>query len=124
MIDFDKQIKDRCSDLPTLEFDHCVQIMMCAKSLSIPETYDYLLLSPDDLSTEEQRFVEQLHRRGKSVAVREACDNLFLQMRMRGGGQQALDYLTRQSGEFTATITPASSNGFNLNIVIPEETTK
>lgn len=124
MIDFDKVIKQRCVEMPTLEFDHCFTVMACAKSMSLSECYDYLLLTPDDLDENEQKFLELLHRRGRTVAIKEACDNLFLQMRMRGGGQTALDYLVRQSGEFTATITPSAQNGFHLNIIIPEEESK
>lgn len=121
MIDYDKLIRDKCEDLPTLTYDHCITVMQLARALTVDEAYDFLMLPKKELTPEEQNFIELLYRRGKTVGIKDACDNLFLQMRMRGGGQTSLDYLRAQSGQFTATITPSAKGTFQFNVVIPNE---
>jgi hypothetical protein len=121
MIDYDKAIKERCSKYPILTYDHCIMITHAAKSLSIAEVYDYMLLDESDLTVDERKFVSLIYRRGKTLGIKEACDNMFLQMRMRGGGQTALDYLARQSGEFKAVIAPTSGGKFSFSVVLPEQ---
>ncbi len=121
MIDYDKAIKERCLNYPVLTYDHCVLITQAAKSLSLAEIYDFMLMSESDLTVDEQKFVATVYRRGKTLGIKEACDNMFLQMRMRGGGQTALEYLSRQSGEFKAVITPAAGGKFSFSVVLPEQ---
>jgi hypothetical protein len=120
MIDIDKIIKERCKGFNTLSYDHCMIITSTARALSLEEVYDHMLITPESLSAEESAYAEMLYRRGKTIGVKDACDKLFAQMGMRGGGQVAMEYLSKQSGQFQAVVVANPKGTFGFSITIPE----
>lgn len=120
-MDLEDIIKRRCSEFKTLTDKMCYEIVLCAPALSIKECLDRCMLEDGDLSAEEMNFVERCHRRGRANGVKDACDNLFMHMKTRNGGQSAIEYLSKVSTDFGMTAQKTSSGGFAFNIVLPPE---
>lgn len=121
MFDLDKSIREKAATFPTLKYDYCTQIILCARGMTVSELYDHLMLTPDELTPEENLYFNKLHKHGLTIGVKEACDNLFLQMRMRGGGEQALQYLSKQASGFKGEISSNPKGVFKFQIVEDED---
>lgn len=120
-MDLETIIRKKCDGFETLDFDMCVCFVTYASALSIEECYDYLLIDESELSQAEKDFSQRLHRRGRAIGVKDACDNLFMHMKTRAGGQSAIEYLTKVSSEFGMTAHKTSAGGFQFQIVLPPE---
>ena len=123
-MDLETIIRERCKEFSTLTPELCFEIVICAPALSVQECLDRCLLEQGDLSAEEYNFVERCHRRGRANGVKDACDNLFMHMKTRNGGQSALEYLSKVSTDFGMTAQKTSAGGFAFNIVLPPEEQK
>lgn len=121
MFDLDKSIREKAATFPTLKYDFCTQIILCARGMSVSELYDHLMLDPSELTAEENLYFQKLHKHGLTIGVKEACDNLFLQMRMRGGGEHALQYLSKQASGFKGEISTSPKGVFKFQIVEDED---
>lgn len=115
-------IRKKTDTFDTLDYDMACEVIMHARSLSIPEMYDFLLIDEEELSEAEIKFVAKLHKHGRAIGIKDAGDLFFQQMKGRNGGNHCLDYLRQHAGEFVATVTPSktASGGFSFNVEIPE----
>lgn len=120
-MDIKVKIDEAVKDFSNLTAEDCYEIVLAAKSLSVEECLDSLLLAEDELSTHEMAFVHKLHKYGRAIGIKDAADNLFMHMKTKNGGQTALDYLEQMSGEFSVTVTPGSNSGFSFNVQIGEK---
>lgn len=109
-------IKTTCESFKLLNEECCTHIVMSAKSLSIEECYDSLLITVGDLSAEEIAFAERLHRYGRAIGVKDATEKLFAHMSTKNGADAAVTYLRQMGGEFSVDVTPGSSSGFAFNV--------
>lgn len=123
-MDLERIIKDKCANFPNLNSELAVEIVLCAPALSIDECFDRCLITRDELTTAEVDFAERLHRRGRANGVKDACDNLFMHMKTRAGGQSAIEYLSKVSSEFGMTAQKTTAGGFQFQIVLPPEEQK
>lgn len=112
--------RQRCAEFPTLTFAMCYEVHKMSASLSLEECYDILLLEPSDLTPAENKFFEKVYKRGKACHISIACDHLFSNMKTARGGPVAMDYLTRQSGQFSVEAQKTNSGGLSFRVVIPE----
>lgn len=119
-MDIEARIKEKAKHFDSLGEAECVEIVLAARSLSLDECFDYLLVDKAELGEDELRFAELLHRRGRAIGVKDAADKLFLHMSTRNGGQSALEYLKQFSGDFSVEVQQSSSSGFQFNVTIPE----
>lgn len=123
-MNLEAKIKERAAEFENLSEEECVQLVLCAKALSLDECFDYLLIDKSALSPAETKFAELLHKRGRAIGVKDAADKLFAHMATRNGGQSALEYLKQFSGDFAVEVQQSSGSGFQFNVTIPEPTTK
>ena len=119
-MDIESRIKLMCSTFDNLTEEDCVGITLASRSLSLEECYDYLLIDKSELSPAEIKFAERIYRRGRAIGVKDAGDKLFQHMGNRNGGQTALEYLKKMSGDFSAEVVASSGKGFQFNVTIPE----
>lgn len=120
-MDLERIIKDKCSSFTTLTQELAVEIVVCAPALSLEECLDRCLLDESELTPAELDFAKRLHKRGRANGVKDACDNLFMHMKTKMGGQSAIEYLNKVSSEFAMTAQKTSAGGFQFQIVYPEE---
>ena len=123
-MDLERIIKEKCSAFDTLTPELAVEIVMCAPALSLDECLDRCLLEASELTEAEMDFAKRLHKRGRANGVKDACDNLFMHMKTKMGGQSAIEYLNKVSSEFAMTAQKASAGGFQFQIVYPAEEQK
>lgn len=121
-MDIEAKIRKAAEGFETLSADDCIQMSLAARSLSLEECYDMLLVDPEQLTPAERKFAEQIHRRGRAVGVKDASDKLFVHMSTRQGGNSALEYLKQMSGEFAVELSAAPKSGFQFNVSIPDVT--
>ena len=91
-----------------------------ATTLTIDLCLEQLMLERDELTVYELWVVDKIYKRGRATGLQRAGDALFQSMVGRQGGQHALEYLSRMSGEFSSEVTMSASSGFNFNVIIPE----
>ncbi|EOE0154406.1 hypothetical protein ACJ8S7_005059 [Klebsiella pneumoniae] len=121
-MDIRKKIQEAVKDFENLSEDDCTEITLSAKSLSIDECYDLLLIDPAALSAEEIKFALQLHKYGRAIGVKDATEALFYHMKTKNGADASLEYLRQLGGEFSVDIVPGCSNkGFSFNVNIGEK---
>ena len=68
-MDIRKKIQEAVKGFENLSEEECIEITLSAKSLSLEECYDSLLIVPTDLSAEETKFAEQLHKYGRAIGA-------------------------------------------------------
>ena len=73
-MDIRKKIQEAVKEFKNLSEDECIEITLSAKSLSLEECYDSLLIAPTDLSAEETKFAEQLHKYGRAIGVKDLLE--------------------------------------------------
>lgn len=118
-MDIRKKIEDAAKGFDTLSAEDCVEITLAAKSLSIEECYDLLLIDATSLSKEELTFAESLHRYGRAIGVKDATEKLFYHMSTKNGAESSLEYLRQMGKEFSVDVVPGGGNkgfAFNVNI--------
>lgn len=124
-MNLEAKIKEKAAEFSNLSEEDCITLVLVARSLSLDECFDYLLIDKQSLAEAEQRFAELLHRRGRAIGVKDATDKLFLHMATRNGGQSALEYLKQFSGDFSVEVSQgAGQGGFQFNVTIPEPQAK
>ena len=92
---------------------------MNLKPLLCLECYDYLTVDPAELSEIDKDTAYKVHRKGQLHAVHKASENLFIQMKQKGGTDAALEYL-RQRGTTFSEEAQVSGSGFSFNISMDE----
>ena len=121
-MDIRKKIQEAVKGFENLSEDDCNEIVISAKSLSLEECYDSLLIVPTDLSAEETKFAEQLHKYGRAIGVKDATESLFYHMKTKNGADASLEYLRQMGGEFSVDVTPGGGQkGFSFNVNIGEK---
>ena len=121
-MDIRQRIQEAVKVFEKLTESDCIDITLSAKSLSLEECYDSLMIDAADLSTAEVRFAEQLHRYGRAIGVKDATDNLFYHMKTKSGADAALEYLRKMGSEFSIDVVPgAGKSGFSFNVNIGEK---
>lgn len=124
-MNLEAKIKEKAAEFCNLSEEDCITLVLVARSLSLEECFDYLLIDRTTLTETENRFCELLHRRGRAIGVKDATDKLFLHMATRNGGQSALEYLKQFSGDFSVEVQGGQSGGgFQFNVTIPEPQVK
>ena len=84
-MDIRKKIQEAVKGFEILTEDDCTEITLSAKSLSLEECYDSLLIDPSVLSEAEAKFAEQLHKYGRAIGVKDATESLFYHMKTKNG---------------------------------------
>lgn len=109
-------------ELDYLDAQDLLTIQVKAKALSLEECLEFICAEIEDIPKAEMRYATLAHRRGRSEGIATACDHLFGSMKMRNGGQAAVEYLRQMSGEFQidAQATPGGTSGFSFNVHMPE----
>lgn len=121
-MDIRKKIQEAVKGFENLSEDDCNEIVISAKSLSIEECFDSLLIDPSVLNEAESKFAEQLHKYGRAVGVRDATESLFYHMKAKNGADASLEYLRQMGGEFSVDVVPGGGNkGFSFNVNIGEK---
>lgn len=121
-MDIRKKIQEAVKGFKLLTEADCIDITLSAKSLSIEECFDSLLIDPAELSQAENAFAQRLHKYGRAIGVKDATDSLFYHMKTKGGDSAALEYLRQLGGEFSVDIVPGGPNkGFSFNVNIGEK---
>ena len=121
-MDIRQKIQEAVKGFDKLTEADCNEITLSAKSLSIEECWDFLLIDPTDLSDEEKKFAEQLHKYGRAVGVKDATESLFYHMKTKNGADASLEYLRQMGGEFSVDVVPGGgSKGFAFNVNIGEK---
>ena len=121
-MDIRKKIQEAVKGFENLSEEECIEITLSAKSLSLEECYDSLLIVPTDLSAEETKFAEQLHKYGRAIGVKDATESLFYHMKTKNGADSSLEYLRQMGGEFSVDVVPGGGNkGFSFNVNIGEK---
>lgn len=121
-MDIRKKIQEAVKDFKNLSEDDCTEITLSAKSLSIDECYDLLLIDPSALTPAETKFALQLHKYGRAIGVKDATEALFYHMKTKNGADASLEYLRQLGGEFSVDIVPGGSkSGFSFNVNIGEK---
>ena len=111
--------------LKYISSDDLISIEKNAALLSLEETYEMLFIEPDHLSEDELLYCRKAHRRGKKMAIANACDVLFQRMRDRNGTSACIEFL-QNCGKFSidakADPTHATkSSGFSFNVFMDGE---
>lgn len=109
-------IKETCEPFITLKEEACAEIIRSAKSLSIEECFDSLMITQTELTVEEAEFAERLHKYGRALGVRDATEKLFTHMSSKGGADAAVTYLRQLGGEFSVNVAQQGGNGFTFNV--------
>lgn len=120
-MDIRKRIQEAVKGFDNLTEDDCTEITLSAKSLSLEECYDSLLVDPLTLSSAEITFAQQLHKYGRAVGVKDATESLFYHMKTKNGADASLEYLRQMGGEFSVDILPSGKSGFSFNVNIGEK---
>ena len=122
-MDIRKKIQEAVKDFGTLTESDCTEITLSARSLSIEECYDSLLIDPSDLEPAEIKFAQQLHKYGRAIGVKDATENLFYHMKSKNGADASLEYLRQLGGEFSVDVVPGAGGkaGFSFNVNIGEK---
>ena len=122
-MDIRKKIQEAVKGFENLAEEECIEITLSAKSLSLEECYDSLLIDPLSLEPAEIKFAEQLHRYGRAIGVKDATENLFYHMKTKNGADAALEYLRQLGGEFSVEVNPTAGGkgGFSFNVNIGEK---
>lgn len=122
-MDIRKKIQEAVKGFENLSEEECIEITLSAKSLSLEECYDSLLIVPTDLSAEETKFAEQLHKYGRAIGVKDATESLFYHMKTKNGADASLEYLRQMGGEFSVEVNPTAGGkgGFSFNVNIGEK---
>ena len=121
-MDIRKKIQEAVKGFDKLSEDDCVEITLSAKSLSLEECYDSLLIDPLSLEPAEIKFAEQLHKYGRAIGVKDATENLFYHMKTKNGADASLEYLRQMGGEFSVDVVQGGGNkGFSFNVNIGEK---
>ena len=90
-MDIRKKIQEAVKGFEHLTEDECIEITLSAKSLSLEECYDSLLIDPLSLEPAEVKFAEQLHRYGRAIGVKDATESLFYHMNTKNGADASLE---------------------------------
>ena len=121
-MDIRKKIQEAVKDFDNLTEADCNEITISAKSLSIEECYDSLLIDPSELEPAEIKFAQQLHKYGRAIGVKDATESLFYHMKTKNGADASLEYLRQLGGEFSVEVNPANKGGgFAFNVSIGEK---
>lgn len=121
-MDIRKRIQEAVKGFEKLTEDDCIEITLSAKSLSLEECYDSLLIDPANLETAEITFAQQLHKYGRAIGIKDAAESLFYHMKTKNGADASLEYLRKMGGEFSVNVVPGgSSTGFAFNVNIGEK---
>lgn len=121
-MDIRKKIQEAVKGFGTLTEDDCTEITLSAKSLSLEECYDSLLIDPTSLEPAEIKFAEQLHKYGRAIGVKDATENLFYHMKTKNGADASLEYLRQMGGEFSVDVnTTGKGSGFSFQVNIGEK---
>lgn len=121
-MDIRKKIQEAVKGFENLTEDECIEITLSAKSLSLEECYDSLLIDPSVLSEAEAKFSEQLHKYGRAIGVKDATESLFYHMKTKNGSDASLEYLRQMGGEFSVDVSQGGGNkGFSFNVNIGEK---
>lgn len=116
-MDIRLKIQEAAKDFDNLTEGDLIDITMSAKSLSLEECYDSLMIDGASLSAEEKKFCLQLHKYGRAVGVKDATENLFYHMKTKNGADASLEYLRKMGAEFSVDVTPGhGGGGFNFNV--------
>ena len=97
-----------------------VTIEASATSLTLDLCLEQLMLERNELTDYELWVIDKIYKRGRANGIQRAGDSLFASMNGKQGGQHALEYLAKMSGEFSSEVTLTASSGFNFNVIIPE----
>lgn len=122
-MDIRKKIQEAVKGFKNLTEDDCTEITLSAKSLSLEECYDSLLIDPTSLEEAEIKFAEQLHKYGRAIGVKDATESLFYHMKTKNGADASLEYLRQMGGEFSVEVNPTGkgAGGFSFNVNIGEK---
>lgn len=121
-MDIRRKIQEAVKGFNNLTEDECIEITLSAKSLSLEECYDSLLIDPLSLDTAEAKFAQQLHKYGRAIGVKDATENLFYHMKTKNGADASLEYLRQMGGEFSVDVVPgAGGKTFSFNVNIGEK---
>lgn len=122
-MDIRKKIQEAVKEFPLLTEADCIEITLSAKSLSIDECYDSLLIDATTLTSAEIAFAQRLHKYGRAIGVKDAADSLFYHMKTKNGGDTAFEYLRQVGGEFSVDVVPGTpgKSGFSFNVNIGEK---
>ena len=77
-MDIRKKIQEAVKGFENLSEEECIEITLSAKSLSLEECYDSLLIDPSVLSEAEAKFAEQLHKYGRAIGVKDAVAKIHI----------------------------------------------
>lgn len=75
----------------------CARIEEAARGMAKAEVLNYYGYEADELSDHEKHFFNLHYRIGRATGQNLAVDNLFNQMKQKGGAQAAISYLIRFS---------------------------
>ena len=106
-----------------LDSDDMNSIEIHAASLDVEQCLHILGMESDDLSDDELKIVEKIHKRGAAKAIAEASSKLFSSMSARGGSVACLEYLKAMSENFASEPEQQHSGSgfqFTTNIIKPE----
>lgn len=122
-MDIRRKIQEAVKEFKNLSEDECIEITLSAKSLSLEECYDSLLIDPLSLTPAEVKFAQQLHKYGRAIGVKDATENLFYHMKTKNGADASLEYLRQMGGEFSVEVNPTagSKGGFSFNVNIGDK---
>ena len=121
-MDIRKKIQEVVKGFENLSEDDCTEITVSAKSLSLEECYDLLLIDATSLTTAEITFAQQLHKYGRAIGVKDATESLFYHMKTKNGADASLEYLRQLGGEFSVDVVPGGDKtGFSFNVNIGEK---
>lgn len=121
-MDIRQKIQEAVKGFDNLTEADCTEITLSAKSLSLEECWDSLLLDPSKLSPEEVTFAEKLHKYGRAIGVKDATESLFYHMKTKNGADASLEYLRQMGGEFSVDVVPGGgAKGFAFNVNIGEK---
>lgn len=121
-MDIRKKIQESVEGFDLLTEADCTEITLSARSLSLDECYDSLMINPADLSQAEAAFADKLHKYGRAVGVKDATENLFYHMKTKSGADASLEYLRKMGAEFSVDVGPgAGKSGFSFNVNIGEK---
>ena len=122
-MDIRKKIQEAVKGFENLAEEECIEITLSAKSLSLEECYDSLLIDPLSLTLAEVKFAQQLHKYGRAIGVKDATENLFYHMKTKNGTDASLEYLRQMGGEFSVEVNPIAGGkgGFSFNVNIGEK---
>ena len=92
-------------------------IELKARTLTLSQCLDILLLDKSELSKKDLFWAEKAHRKGEAEGIAQAGEKLFDGMGRRGGSGSALSYLNSLSERFqNEQRMAASGSGFNFNV--------